>query len=366
VHPESINSLSIEQKVGQLFIIGLPGPELTGDSLKLFREIQPGGVCLFTRNIREAEQTRLLTDAVRANSSIAPLISIDQEGGLVDRLRRLVTPMPAAAEIATSEQAAELGRITGELLRLLGLNIDFAPVVDVATPERSAANNGIYSRTFGESAVQAEELAGSFLSALQNAGCLGCLKHFPGLGATSVDSHEELPTVPIQAEEFEQVDLVPFRTLIPTVPAVMVAHASYPNVHLQEQDQNGKLLPSSLSYSFVTKLLREEMGFEGAAITDDLEMGAILKNYGIGEACKMAVQAGEDLLAICADPGRIREGYRAVLNAVKEGAISEDRLDVSLTRIGELKSRLFPPLTFDQARLDSLSSQIAGLKESLT
>jgi beta-N-acetylhexosaminidase len=108
------------------------------------------------------------------------------------------------------------------------------------------------------------------------------------------------------------------------------------------------------------------MGFEGAAITDDLEMGAILKNYGIGEACKMAVQAGEDLLAICADPGRIREGYRAVLNAVKEGAISEDRLDVSLTRIGELKSRLSPPLTFDQARLDSLSSQIAGLKESLT
>src|SRR5690606_3275916 len=139
-----------------------------------------------------------------------------------------------------------------------------------------------------------------FLRALQARGVVGCIKHFPGLGASEVDSHEELPTVAIGQDEFEAVDLAPYRHLIDggDVHAVMVAHAAYPNLSLQERAQDGKLLPSSLSFNFVTKLLREKIGFAGLVLTDDLEMGAILRNYGIGEAAVMAVEAGHDMLAI--------------------------------------------------------------------
>ncbi|MEP7212233.1 MAG: glycoside hydrolase family 3 N-terminal domain-containing protein [Acidobacteriota bacterium] len=362
---ESLNSLSLEEKIGQLFVIGLPGPDLDEKTLRLLDDVRPGGVCLFSRNIRDAEQTRALLDGIRGSMSVEPILSIDQEGGLVDRLRRLVSPMPSASDLRTAVDAKRLGEIVAECLRIIGFNVDFAPVVDVANESRSAANNGIFSRTFGGSANEVVELAGAFLSALEAGGCLGCLKHFPGLGASAVDSHEELPIVEVALDELYEIDLFPYRSLINSARSVMVAHAAYPNVALQETDQNGKLLPSSLSYAFVTKLLRDEMGFDGLSVTDDLEMGAILKNYGIGDACRLAVSAGQDILAICADPGRIREGYHAVLSAVKVGEISEARLNKSLDRICEFKSRLSPALDFDTSRLVSLSAEVDQLKESL-
>jgi beta-N-acetylhexosaminidase len=365
VKSESLNSLPLKDKVGQLFLIGLPGPNLDEGAIKLLDDVRPGGVCLFSRNIRSAEQTRELLDGVRELFSTEPILTIDQEGGLVDRLRRLLTPMPAASELRSAEDAAMLGAIIAETLRILGFNLDFAPVLDIADVARSSANNGMFSRTFGASPLEVVDLAGAFLSALQSGGCLGCLKHFPGLGATYVDSHEELPTVGSSLQELVENDLVPYRSLLPAAQAVMIAHAAYPNVHLQETDQNGKLLPSSLSYAFVTKLLRDEMGFRGLSITDDLEMGAILKNYGIGEASKLAVLAGQDMLAICADPDRIREGYRAVLESVERGEIPESRIDQSLVRIERLKSQLMPALQFDLSRLTSLSLEVDQLKETL-
>jgi beta-N-acetylhexosaminidase len=162
-------------------------------------------------------------------------------------------------------------------------------------------------------------------------------------------------------------DLLPYRTLLndSQQPAVMVAHAAYPNVYLQEKDQNGKLLPSSLSFNFVTDLLRKEMNFDGVAITDDLEMGAILKNYGIGEACVMAVEAGEDMLAICAGVESIYEGFSAVENSVGSGRISESRIDESIVRIGKIKSRITEPLQYDQHQLDELSAEIADFSAHL-
>ena len=362
---ELLTSLSLEQKIGQLFVIGLPGPTLDDASAELVKEVSPGGVCLFARNIREAGQTRELLDGIRRAMPVEPVLCVDQEGGLVDRMRRLMTPMPAASDIKSAADASRLGEIIAETLRILGFNLDFAPVVDVANEARSSANNGIFSRTFGDSAETVAHLGGAFLSSLQAGGCLGCLKHFPGLGATSVDSHEELPRVEILYDELSETDLSPYRALLSDAHAVMIAHAAYPNVYLQETDRNGKLLPSSLSYAYVTRLLREEMGFEGLAITDDLEMGAILKNYGIGEACRLAVHAGQDMLAICADPDRIREGYHSVLNSVKRGDISEDRIDLSLKRIGKLKSKLAPALNFDTSRLASLSAEVDLLKETL-
>jgi beta-N-acetylhexosaminidase len=364
---EHLNSLSFEQKTGQLFFIGIAGPVIDQPTLELLNEVSPGGVCLFARNIKELSQTRDLLDGLRSALPATPFLSIDQEGGLVDRLRRVMTPMPAANKITNELDAAHLAEIIGETLRILGFNMDFAPVVDVIDDERSKYNNGLTSRTFGRSKEDAASFAAAFLSTLQANGIVGCLKHFPGLGASRVDSHEELPMVEIANDELFATDLIPYRELITStnVNAVMVAHAAYPKVGLQESGQNGKLLPSSLSYNFITKLLREDLQFDGLVITDDLEMGAIVNNFGIGDACKMAITAGVDMLAICADPTAIREGYNAVRQAVESGEIGMDRIDESLVRIANVKAMLPDPPVFDPTRLHNISMETAQFSERL-
>jgi beta-N-acetylhexosaminidase len=149
------------------------------------------------------------------------------------------------------------------------------------------------------------------------------------------------------------------------IPMVMIAHAAYPLLDLQETDRNGKLLPSSLSFNVVTNLLRQDMEFAGLAVTDDLEMGAIVRNYGIGEACKMAINAGQDMLAVCADPTAIREGFNAVSEAVESGDIPMQRLEDSLERTARIKTQLEQPLPFDPGRLKTLSNEIAELGSHL-
>lgn len=364
---EQLRALPLNQKIGQLFFIGLPGPQIDDQTRGLLAEISPGGVCLFARNIREAEQTRNLLDEIRSLLVFTPFLSVDQEGGLVDRLRRIMTPMPAANKIKTTADAARSAVVVAETLLILGFNMDFAPVVDVVDPERAKYSNGLFSRAFGDSKKDAVLLGGIFLRTLQQNGVIGCLKHFPGLGAASVDSHEELPHVNIAENELSSTDLYPYRELIGTgdAKAVMAAHAAFPYANLQETDQNGKLLPSSLSYNFITNLLRGELGYDGLVMTDDLEMGAIVKNYGIGEACKMAILAGVDMLAICADPQMINDGYNAVLSAVNDGEITEVRINESLTRIAALKNRLSRPHAFDPERLQYLSDEVAALNEDL-
>jgi beta-N-acetylhexosaminidase len=171
----------------------------------------------------------------------------------------------------------------------------------------------------------------------------------------------------ISDDELRSVDLLPYERLLRRniVQSVMVAHAAYPNSRLQETDAGGKLLPSSLNVRIITDLLRNELQFDGLVITDDLEMGAIIKNYGIGEACKMAISAGADMLAICADTERIREGHDAVLSAVRSGEISEERIEVSLSRIGRAKTVLIEPVPFSESRLGELSDSIARLNLEL-
>ena len=330
-------------------------------------EISPGGICLFARNIKTAEGVRKLLTDLRGLSNVEPLLSLDQEGGLVDRLRRIIIPMPSAGSIKTSEQARTLAQITSEIVQMLGFNMNFAPVVDVIDDERRQFSNGLYSRTFGDSKETAAAVAGEYLSVLQDGGCLGCLKHFPGLGASEADSHEELPTVNITRAELFENDLFPYKELFSTgkVHAVMVGHAVYPKIDLQEIGADDKLLPSSLSHNFVTKLLREELGFGGVTITDDLEMGAIVKNYGIGEASKMAIKAGADMLAICANAEAIRAGYAAILRAVETGEISEERIDQSLVRIAHIKSLINSPPDFEIERVPLIVEKIAKLNAQL-
>ncbi len=362
---ETILSFPLEKKIGQLFFIGIPGPSFDGPTRELVGEISPGGVCLFTRNIREATATRELTGSLRTALPVEPLLSLDQEGGLVDRLRRIAEPMPAAASLRTSDDARELASLTAELIRMLGFNMNFAPVVDIVTPERERSNNGLYSRAFGNDAATATELSGVYLDELQAGGVIGCVKHFPGLGAIQVDSHEELPVVDLTFEELSETDIAPYRTHFAEgrAHAVMVGHAAFPNLDLQERDADGKLLPSSLSFNIVSKLLRATMGFKGLVVTDDLEMGAILRNYGIGKAAVMAVAAGADMLAVCNAPDNIRSAFRAVLDAVRDGVITEDRIDYSLRRIAAVKSLVAPPLALDIARLERISALVGDLKK---
>ncbi|CAN5508047.1 beta-N-acetylhexosaminidase [soil metagenome] len=365
---DSSSSLSIRQKLGQMFFIGIAGPEIDDETRELLDEVASGGVCLFARNIKGTEQTRRLLDKVREIAPLTPFLSVDQEGGLVDRLRRIMTPMPAASKLRNADDAAELGSIIGETLRILGFNMNFAPVVDVNNPVRTKYSNGLFSRTFGSSKEEVAVMAGEILRSMQDKGIIGCLKHFPGLAAARVDSHEQLPVVDVRESELDEIDQYPYRQLLgpPGVEAVMVAHATFPHHRLQETDRNGKLLPSSLSYKFVTDLLRGDLRFDGLVITDDLEMGAIVKNYGIGDACKMAIMAGADMLAICADPNAVREGFNAVLAAVESGEIGMERIDESLKRIDSARLKLSEPLEFDSSRLTSLSDDVAVLNERLT
>lgn len=360
--------MTLEQKVGQLFFIGIGGVGFDASTRAIVEDIKPGGICLFSRNIRTSEQTRELLDSLRENSTVEPFLSLDQEGGLVDRLRKLITPMPSASKIKTPEQASELAAIIAETVRILGFNMNFAPVVDVIDEMRESVSNGLHSRAFGHSTLDVVQLAGAFLSEMQRNGCLGCIKHFPGLGAASVDAHEELPQVALSDAVLEEVDLVPYRRLIAngSAKAVMIGHAAYPQFRLQETGQDGKLLPSSLSFRIVTELLRNELAFDGLVVTDDLEMGAIVRNFGIGEACVRSIEAGNDMVAICADAHRIREGHAAIFDAVDSGRITHDRLNRSVERIARTKGLLSSPLPFDQLRLEQLSSRVADLNKKLT
>lgn len=361
-------NLSPEQKIGQLFFIGLPGTEIDEPTRHLLETISPGGICLFTRNIKTARQTRQLLDEIRAGLPIEPFLSLDQEGGLVDRLRRVVTPMPSVKTITEKgnpECIRKQAEITAEIVRILGFNMNFAPVVDVIDESREKFVNGLYSRAFGKSKEDVEKLAGIYLDTLQGGGCLATIKHFPGYGATEVDSHEELPKVNLSTAELFENDLFPYKKFLSEkeVFAVMVGHAAYPQIDLQETDENGRFLPTSLSFNFITKLLRGELNFQNLILTDDLEMGAILKNYGIAEAAKRAIKAGNDFLLICANPDRMFEAFEAVKTAVYSGEIPSERIDESLERIAAIKSKLSPPLAFDESRINEISSEIKNLTD---
>jgi beta-N-acetylhexosaminidase len=369
---QSLTSLSLEQQIGQLFYIGLPGTELDRETRELIEYVKPGGIIIFGRNVREAEQLRSLLDAVREILPVEPLFGIDQEGGLVDRLRRICQPMPAARTIRQHGDLAaarSLGRITGEVLRLLGFNMNFAPVMSIMTDERDLLSNGLYSRSFGRSPGEVLGYTMVYLRALQGTGLMGCLKHFPGIGAGEVDSHEEMPVVHLSHDDLIAQDLAPYIELFQReddrVRAVMVSHGGFPNIDIRQGLAGGLLEPASLSHSIVTRLLREELGYQHLVLTDDLEMGAIARHCEIEAAAIRAFFAGQDMLLICSRPEMIRRGYEALLLTAEKGKLPTERLQDSLRRIGEYKSLTQPPLAFDKERLGQLSDEIAQLNHKL-
>ncbi len=369
---KTLQSLPLEQKIGQFIFLGLPGTEFDQQTRELVEYINPGGVIIFGRNVSSPQQLRHLLDSVRGAVSTEPLVGIDQEGGLVDRLRRICTPMPAARTIRQHGDLAgarTLGRITGEILRRLGFNMNFAPVMSIMTEDRDLLSNGLYSRSFGRSPGEVLGYTMVYLRGLQGTGCMGCAKHFPGIGAGEVDSHDEMPVISLTHDDLLAQDLAPYLELFQRednmVRAVMVSHGGFPNIDIHRGVAGGRLVPASINYHIVTSLLRDELGFTGLVVTDDLEMGAIARHSEIEDAALRAVEAGEDMLLICARPDLIRRGYDSLLRAAREGRLTEERIDISLRRIAEYKSLTQPPLPFDQKRFQELSEDIAQLNRKL-
>ncbi len=245
---ESLYSLPLEQQIGQFFFIGLPGTELDNATRDLITEVHPGGVIIFGRNVASPEQLRSLLDGVRELLPTPPLVGVDQEGGLVDRLRKIFTPMPSARTIRQHGDLAAaraLGRITGEVLRMLGFNMNFAPVMSIMTDDRDLLSNGLYSRSFGRSPGEVLGYSTVYMRGLQGAGCVGCLKHFPGIGAGEVDSHEQMPVVKLSHDDLIAQDLAPYIELFQRrddrVRCIMVSHGGFPNIDIkQEVTGNGR------------------------------------------------------------------------------------------------------------------------------
>lgn len=369
---ENFYSLPIEQQIGQFLFIGLPGTELDADSRALLEEVQPGGVIIFGRNVAGPEQLRGLLDSVREIVVVPPLIGIDQEGGLVDRLRRIFTPMPSARTIRQHGDLAAaraLGRITGEVLRMLGFNMNFAPVMSIMTEDRDLLSNGLYSRSFGRSPGEVLGYSTVYMRGLQGTGLLGCLKHFPGIGAGEVDSHEEMPVVQLSHDDLIAQDLAPYIELFQRrddrVRCVMVSHGGFPNIDIREETTGGLLEPASLNYNIVTRLLREELGYKHLVVTDDLEMGAIARHCEIEDAVVRATRAGEDMLLICASPEKIHRGYHGLLAAAKNGSLSQERIRESLDRIARTKTIMEPPAPLDLDLFKSLADEVIKLNSKL-
>jgi len=370
--PENLFALPLEQQIGQFLFIGLPGTELDAETRALIEEVQPGGIIIFGRNVAGPEQLRGLLDGVCEMLPTCPLVGVDQEGGLVDRLRRIFTPMPSARTIRQHGDLAAaraLGRITGEVLRMLGFNINFAPVMSIMTEDRDLLSNGLYSRSFGRSPGEVLGYTTVYMRGLQGTGLLGCLKHFPGIGAGEVDSHEEMPVVRLSHDDLIAQDLAPYIELFQRrddrVRCVMVSHGGFPNIDIREEMTGGLLEPASLNYNIVTKLLREELAYKHLVVTDDLEMGAISRHCEIEDAAVRAALAGEDMLLICASPDKIRRGYQGLLEAAKSGMLSQARINESLERIAKTKGIIASPLPLDLERFQSLSDEIFKLNSKL-
>jgi beta-N-acetylhexosaminidase len=252
---------------------------------------------------------------------------------------------------------------------MLGFNINFAPVMSIITQERSQLTNGLYSRSFGSSPGEVLGYTTVYVRGLQGAGCLACLKHFPGIGAGAVDSHIEMPMVPLSRDDLLAQDLAPYIELFQRaddrVRVVMVSHGGFPNIDIVKGTTGGLVEPASISPAIVTNLLRQELGFRHLVVTDDLEMGAIAKHCEIEDATVKAFHAGEDMLLICATPETIRRGYRALLEAARNKQVTEKRVQASLKRIAATKGLAQAPLPLDMERFDQLANEIRELNRRL-
>jgi len=336
--------------VGQLILTGVPGLGLDSDTAALFRRVQPGGFILFGRNIQGAGQLRKLIDDLRDLSKIEPIITIDQEGGRVSRLRLIGNEPPNAQQLRDRNDVALVrrhGEITGELLRIFGFNLDLCPVLDISFDDE--ADNSLRARCYGKTVEQVVRLAGAFNDAMRGQGILSCGKHFPGYSAARVDAHHDLPKIERTRAELDQQELAVFRHFVPSVDSMMICHGWYPCF---EQ----KKTPASLSRRVITDLLREEMGFDGLIMTDDLDMGAILNEYGLEETIRLAIDAGNDLAMICHRVPSIDEVHRTLTK------LPPAQIERALASVARTKTKLQAPHAFSESAFKEIDGSIWDLR----
>jgi len=372
---------SLELKAGRLLFVGLPVTRLDRRWRELLREVRPGGVILFGRNVESAEQVALLNAQIRDAAGANVFIGVDQEGGLVDRFREICEPAPSAKSVrnaARADLSERFGALTARALRLLGFNMNFAPVLDLSGDNE---DNGLRARTFGQTPELVSLLAGAYLDGLQRNQIIGVGKHFPGLGGSKVDSHRRLPVVTHTWQEIFERDLVPFMDLMFHRPgerlrSVMVSHAAFPDISEFLQDlfrqkgdpptiQGLHEFPATISGNVTTRLLRRILKFDGLVITDDMEMGAVVQTCSVAEGSLRALEAGSDMVLICEHEENFVEARDRIVEAVKEKRLSVRALNAAGRRMEAALKLTGEPEQFDAEEFQTVSKRIGELKREL-
>ncbi len=330
-----VDRLSTEEQVGQLLVAPVAGTAVDASTADLFRQCHIGSAILFAANIATPAQTRALTARFqelcgRPDLGLPALIAVDQEGGRVQRLKPPATNFPSAMAVGATgspDHARRWGLATARELRALGINLDFAPVLDINS---NPANPVIGTRAYGERPDLVARMGLAALDGLRAGGVLATAKHFPGHGDTHVDSHLALPRIERSLEELRAVELAPFQAAIAAgIPAIMSAHIVFPAL-----GEGGPELPATMSRAILTGLLRDELGFDGAIVSDAVRMQAIADRWGVVEGSVAFIAAGGDLVEPLADD---RAVYAALLAAVHSGRIPRDQLRASVHRVVRLK-----------------------------
>ena len=325
-------------QIGQLFFIGLRGPTLTDAEAAFIVERDIGGVIYFARNVQSPEQVHALSASIqnlrhRTKSKQPFFIGVDQEGGRVARLRAPLTewpPLAAVGRLDSTSVAFKVATVMAQELAAVGINLDFAPSVDVFT---NPLNTVIGDRALSEDPERVAKLASALVRGFIKGGIIPCAKHFPGHGNTLVDSHLGLPIEDADLERLRAVELVPFRKVFRArLDLVMTAHIKFPKIDPE--------FPATLSKIFVQNILKDELRYRGLVITDDLGMGALAQSYPVTEIPVLALEAGCDLLCYCNEFENFGPAYDAVAAAVRGGRISADRVAASVRKIAELKKEI--------------------------
>jgi beta-N-acetylhexosaminidase len=342
-------SLDLRTQAGQLLTFGFDGTEMSAELSSQLKELKPGGIILFARNIETPRQTHALLKAAQklaaAHSDVPLFRCVDMEGGTVDRLKNVTAPAPSVQEVVQAGYKPfyrEHGRLIGSEVKALGFNVDFAPVLDLRF---DASLDVLGSRTVSRDAKATAAYAREFLRGLKDAGVAGCGKHFPGLGEGKLDSHLALPVVHKSWKALWEGDLLPYRLLAKQLPFVMVAHCAYPEV-------TGDAVPASISKKWIGDVLRKKIGYAGLVVSDDLEMGGVLNVASIEEAAVATVQAGADIYLVCHNLALVQRAYEAILKEAERSTRFRTKVETAAKRILAAKKR-WPALTARMATAPS-------------
>jgi beta-N-acetylhexosaminidase len=333
----NIKQMTLREKLGQLFMVGFDTTEIDENITELIRDYKCGNIVLFARNIASAEQlhglNRKLQKMIKVETKIPAFISIDQEGGMVTRVFKDMAFYPGAMATSATRNpnyAYEIGKMMGQELKALGVNFNLAPVLDV---NNNPKNPVIGVRSYSDEPEVVSEYGSQFAKGNQEMGVIATAKHFPGHGDTVADSHLALTSVPHEKARLEAVELYPFKKAIEAgIAAIMTAHVLFP-----AYEPDG--LPATLSYNVLTKLLREELGFNGLICTDSMTMKAVYSTFGIERSIPLTVKAGADLICLPHTIEVQRLAYETLEQKVLSGEISEARIDESVNRILAYKAK---------------------------